>query len=36
MKGMAREGKLRVWTRQHENVWKLLEEKGRYTAKRSC
>ncbi len=36
MKGIAREGKLRVWTRQHENVWKLLEEKGRYTAKRSC
>lgn len=27
-------GKIRVWTRQHKNVWKVLQETGRYTAKR--
>lgn len=27
-------GKITVWTKQHENVLKLLESEGRYTAKR--
>ena len=22
--------KIRVWTKQHENVWKILQEKGRF------
>lgn len=28
-------GMIRVWTRQHKNVWKKLLETGRYTAKRA-
>lgn len=26
--------KIKVWTKQHKNVWKELQENGRYTAKR--
>ena len=28
--GMA---KITVWSKQHENVWKVLQETGRYTVK---
>ena len=26
--------KITVWSKQHENVWKVLQETGRYTVKR--
>ena len=26
--------KIKVWSKQHENVWKVLQETGRYTVKR--
>ena len=25
--------KITVWSKQHENVWKVLQETGRYTVK---
>ena len=27
-------GKRIMWTKQHKNVWKLLRQDGRYTAKK--